>query len=298
MNANRTMGALGNIVASRIAREFRIGGPSFTLSSEENSGLRALETAVRLLRTGQLDRALVGAVDLAGDPRAVLGQHAVQPFSASGSGRPFDRQADGGIVGEGASAVVLKRLTDAERDGDRIYAVIRGIGSSSNNGYTQALERAYADARITPATIDYLEASAAGNSQQDRNEASALSAFFTSDGSQPRSCAVSSVKGDIGHSGAASGLASFVRGCLALHHEIIPACRGIEAPCDGFPEAGKLFLPRASRYWLRNRADGPRRAGISSCSVDGSCSHVVLEGWDNTAGTDRPGTDCPAGDRR
>jgi PfaB family protein len=281
LNANRTMGALGNIVASRIAREFRIGGPSFTLSSEENSGLRALETAVRLLRTRQLDRALVGAVDLAGDPRAVLGQHAVQPFSASGNGRPFDRQADGSTVGEGASAVVLKRLADAERDGDRVYAVIRGIGTSSNNGYTQALERAYADARIAPATIDYLEGSAAGNNQQDRNEASALTAFFTSDGSQPRSCAVSSVKGDIGHSGAASGLASFVRGCLALHHEIIPACRGIEVPCDGFPEVGKLFLPRASRYWLRNRFDGPRRAGISSCSVDGSSSHVVLEGWDN-----------------
>ncbi len=98
LNANRTMGALGNIVASRIAREFRIGGPSFTLSSEENSGLRALETAVRLLRTRQLDRALVGAVDLAGDPRAVLGQHAVQPFSASGKRkavRPAGRRRDG-----------------------------------------------------------------------------------------------------------------------------------------------------------------------------------------------------------
>ncbi len=295
LNANRTMGALGNIVASRIAREFRIGGPSFTLSSEENSGLHALETAVRMLRTGQLDRALVGAVDLAGDPRAVLGQHALLPFSISGNGRPFDRQADGGTVGEGASAVVLKRLTDAERDGDRIYAVIRGIGTSSNNGYTQALERAYADARIAPATIDYLEASASGHSQQDRNEASALSAFFTSDGSQSRSCAVSSVKGDIGHSGAASGLASFVRGCLALHHEIIPSCRGIEAPCDGFPEAGKLYLPRASRYWLRNRSDGPRRAGVSSCSVDGSSSHVVLEAWDGTSGKDDRGLTAPLG---
>jgi len=283
LNANRTMGALGNIVASRIAREFRIGGPSFTLSSEENSGLRALETAVRLLQGGQLDRALVGAVDLAGDPRAVLGQHARQPFSASGSTAPFDRQADGALVGEGASAVVLKRLADARRDGDRIYAVIRGIGTSSDNNYSRALERAYADARLDPATIDYLEASASGNSDQDRSEAATLSAFFSSEGSQARSCAVSSVKGDIGHSGAASGLASFVRGCLALHHEIIPACRGVESPCDGFPDSGPLFLPRSSRYWLRNRSDGPRRAGISSCSVDGSCSHVVLEGWDNHA---------------
>jgi len=281
LNANRTMGALGNIVASRIAREFRIGGPSFTLSSEENSGMRALESAVRLLQNGQLDRALVGAVDLAGDPRAVLGQHARQPFSASGSAAPFDRQSDGGLVGEGAGAVVLKRLADAERDGDRIYAVIRGIGSSSDNSYSLALERAYADAQLPPASIDFLEASASGSCTSDRDEALSLSAFFGA--ATARSRAVSSVKGDIGHSGAASGLASFVRGCLALHHQIIPACRGVETPCDGFPENGPLFLPRASRYWLRNRDDGPRRAGISSCSVDGSCSHVVLEGRDKVA---------------
>jgi PfaB family protein len=280
LNANRTMGALGNIVASRIAREFRIGGPGFTLSSEENSGLRALQAAVRMLQTGQLERALVGAVDLAGDPRAVLGRHALQPFSTSGCALPFDEHADGAVVGEGAVAVVLKRLTDAQRDGDRIYALIRGIGSSSNNSYSLALERAYDDARINPATVDYLEASASGTADEDRMEAAALSAFFASDGSQPRSCAVSSVKGDIGHSGAASGLASFVRGCLALHREMIPACRGVETPVSAFPETGRLFLPRASRYWLRNRDDGPRRAGVSSCSVDGSCSHIVLEEWE------------------
>jgi PfaB family protein len=297
LNANRTMGALGNIVASRIAREFRIGGPSFTLSSEENSGIRALETAVRLLQSGQLDRALVGAVDLAGDPRAVLGHNAVRPFSANGLALPFDERADGAVVGEGASAVVLKRLSDAERDGDRVYAVIRGIGTSSGNRYRLSLERAYADAQIPPATIDFLEASASGDAFADRDEAAALSAFFsTSTGHAPaRSCAVSSVKTDIGHSGAASGLASFVRTCLALHHEIIPACRGIETPVSAFSEAGPFFLPRSSRYWLRNRDDGPRRAGISSCSIDGSCSHVVLEGWDGNADLNEMELSAPLG---
>ena len=120
------MGALGNIVASRIAREFRCGGPSFTLSSEESSGIRALATAVRLLQQGEIDRAVVGAVDLAGDLRAVLGQHADRPFSPSGAARPLTADADGTIIGEGAAAVVLKRLEDARADGDRIYAVIRG----------------------------------------------------------------------------------------------------------------------------------------------------------------------------
>src|SRR6185369_3052888 len=105
LTANRTMGALGNIVASRIAREFRCGGPSFTLSSEESSGIRSLAAAVRLLQSGEIDRAVAGAVDLAGDLRAVLGRHSGRPMSASGSARPFDKSADGGIVGEGAAAV-------------------------------------------------------------------------------------------------------------------------------------------------------------------------------------------------
>ncbi|MBK5276581.1 MAG: acyltransferase domain-containing protein [Desulfuromonadales bacterium] len=302
LTANRTMGALGSVVASRIAREFRIGGPSFTLSSEECSGTRALETAVRQLQSGELDRALVGAVDLAGDLRAVLGQHALRPFSASGSCLPFDARADGGSVGEGASAVVLKRLADAERDEDRIYAVIRGIGTTSGESdapggsiYRQALERAYIDAGVDPGTIDFLETSADGVPTQDRREAGALAAFFNTAGAVERSCAIGSVKADIGHSGAASGLASVIRGCLALHHAIIPACRGIETPCPELAVSGRLFLPHTSRYWLRNRSDGPRRAGVSVRGIDGSCSHIVLEGYENAAPADSPEPLSPLG---
>ncbi|WP_246545395.1 type I polyketide synthase [Pelotalea chapellei] len=283
LTANRTMGALGSVVASRIAREYQIGGPSFTLSSEESSGVRALETAVHLLRNRELDKALVGAVDLAGDLRAMLGQHALLPFSATGRCLPFDQRADGTIAGEGATAFVLKRLEDAERDNDRIYAVIRGIGSSNGETrgsapYLHALERAYAEAGIDPAQIDYLETGACGNPEADRQEAVILSQFFGAANRGERSCAVGSVKGDIGHTGAVSGLASLARTCLALHQEIIPGCRGIEEPLREL--SGPLFVPSASRYWLLNRADGPRRAGVSVCGVDGSCSHVVMEGWE------------------
>ncbi|MBT0664300.1 type I polyketide synthase [Geobacter pelophilus] len=287
LTANRTMGALGSVVASRIAREFRVGGPSFTISSEENSGIKALETAVRLLQKGETDRALVGAVDMAGDIRAVLGHHAVRPLSRSGRGVPFDAQADGSLIGEGAAAVVLKRLEDAERDGDRIYAVIRGIGSSSgttllpgSDAYCRAVEMAYRDAGAG-SSVDYLEAAASGHPAEDRMEAKALAALFAkTKGTTPRRCSISSVKGDIGHCGAASGLASFVRGCLALYQEIIPGCRGIEAPAAELSAIQQLTLPDSPRYWLRNRADGPRRAGISSFSIDGSCSHLILEGWE------------------
>ena len=289
LSANRTMGALGSVVASRIAREFRIGGPSFTISSEEGSGIRALEAAVRQLQNRELDRALVGAVDLAGDLRAVLGQHALHPYSRSGNGKPFDAAADGAVVGEGACAVVLKRLEDAERDGDRIYAVIRGIGTASGDTaaggdavYRHALEKAYTDAGVAPNTVGFVEASADGTPESDRAEAAALASYFAANDSPARSCAVSSIKGDIGHSGAASGLASLVRGCLALYHEIIPGCRGLEEPVPVLVENSPLHFPRSSRYWLRNRADGPRRAGVSVRGVDGSCSHVVLEGWDTS----------------
>ena len=256
LTANRTMGALGSIVASRIAREFRIGGPSFTLSSEESSGMRALETAVRLLQTGEIDRAVVGAVDLAGDLRAVLGHHAARPLSRSGHARPFDEAADGSIVGEGAAAVVLKRLEDAERDGDRIYAVIKGIGNAGGATVVSrpcripsALDRAYGEAGVDPATIGYVEAHGSGHPPEDRMEAAALAGFFApraDDSAAPaRSCAVSSVAADIGHCGAASGLASLVRGCLALYQEIIPSCRSGDNPLPELSERSSLSAAHA-----------------------------------------------------
>ncbi len=280
LNANRTMGSLGNIVASRIAREFKIGGPSFTLSSEENSGIRALETAVRMLQQHELDQAVVGAVDLAGDLRAVLGRHAVHPFSATGQCRPFDCAADGTTIGEGACAFVLKRLSDAKADANRIYAVIRGIGSSNGdlkNAYSHALQRAYQDSDIAPATVSLLEATADASPEQDRLEAEELTRFFADTGAD--ATVVGSVKGAIGHTGAVSGLASLLRGCLALYQEIIPPSSGTETACPELTN-GPLQLVTTPRYWLRNREDGPRRAGVSVCGSDGSCSHVVLEGWD------------------
>ncbi|HIJ95566.1 MAG TPA: type I polyketide synthase [Desulfuromonadales bacterium] len=302
LNANRTMGALGSVVASRIAREFRIGGPSFTISSEESSGIRALEVAVRQLQNRELDRALVGAVDLAGDLRAVLGQHALHPYSHSGSSAPFDETADGALIGEGACAVVLKRLEDAERDGDRVYAVIRGIGSASGDPvaagqktYLHALDKAYADAGVPRESVGLIEASADGTPEADAHEAAALASWFASDNAPARSCAVSSVKGDIGHSGAASGLASFVRGCLALYHEIIPGCRSLTSDAPALPQRSPLHFPRSSRYWLRNRSDGPRRAGVTVQSVDGSCSHVVLEGYDTVMSGDTADRCAPLG---
>ena len=264
LNADKTLGALGGIVASRVAREFRIGGPSFTVQSEESSGLRALEVAVRALQSESLDSALVGAVDLAGDLRAVLGSHAARPYSPTGSARPFDSDADGTIPGEGAAAVVLKRLDDAVRDGDRIYSVVRGVGGASAGGaddgvptaeaYAEAMRRAFKDAAIKPESISVLETHGSGTPTEDQIEREGIERFL--DG-KPEPWSLSTTKDRIGHAGAASGLAGFVKASLALDREVIAS--------------------REPRPWIRDRQSGPRRVAVSALGVDGNCVHALLE---------------------
>ncbi len=250
LTANRTMGALGGIVASRIAREFRIGGPSFTISSEECSGLRALQVGVRLLQQGELDRAIVGAVDLAGDARTVI--HSGTPSEA---------------FGEGAAAVILKRLDDAVRDGDRIYAVIRGLGGD--------LEQAFADAKLSAGTITLLDMSA-GCPDSARSDSSVadFSEFFP-----PHvPCALGSVQSAIGNAGAASGLAALVKASLCLHHERLPSSRDMANP--RMTTDSGWYRPLGPQFWLRNGADGPRRAAVSSFSAIGNQAHVILDEYD------------------
>lgn len=302
LNASRTLGALGGVVASRVAREFRLGGPSFTVSNEECSGLRAVETAVRLIQSGKVKQAVVGAVDLTGDVRAVLSTHAVRPYSAAGMLRPFSTEADGSIPSDGAAAVILKPLQAAITSGDNIYAVIKGIGSAtggdpsaqipSKECYTAALKSAYNEAGAGLDGIDMIEAHGSGLRGEDRMELSALFDFFkdvrgVSENNKSAGndrCAIGSVKADIGHAGAAAGLASFVKTALCLNREIIPAIRNLGCLDDEVACAkNRFYFPRDPRYWLRNKVDGPRRAGISAFSVDGNSAHVVLEGYEPDA---------------
>ncbi len=286
LTADRTLGALGGIVASRIAREFHIGGPSHAICSEDTSGLRALDVAARALARGELDLALAGAVDLAGDLRSLLATDAVRPYSRRGAARPFDAGADGPVPGEGAACVVLKRLSDAVRDGDRIYAVVLGVGAAQANttglhapasdAYAQALGRAYAQAGVAPATVQLVEAHASASPQDDAAEAPALAAFF---GGEERAlaCNISSAKADVGHTGAASGMISLIKASLCLYHEVIPGLRNRREPRNDLAALRQLRLPRSSRHWVRNRAEGPRRAGVSAMGAEGGCMHVVLE---------------------
>ncbi|MFP5504265.1 MAG: polyketide synthase, partial [Candidatus Sericytochromatia bacterium] len=284
LSANRTMGALGGMVASRLAREFRVGGPSFTLSAEEASGIRALEAASRALQRGELDSALVGAVDMPGDVRALLAGH--MPM-ASDAPRPFDPASGGTMPGEGAACVVLKRLDDALRDGDRVYAVISGIGAASEGGlelgaptadaYRRAARQAQSEAGCAPDAMTYLETHGSGDPRSDRAEAEAIAALFPAGAPQP--LALGSVKAAIGHTGAASGLAALVKTSLALYQEILPAAPALSAIQPALAgREDRFHMPSRAQYWLRDRDRGPRRAGVSVMSLGGTACHVVLEG--------------------
>lgn len=263
LSANRTMGGLGSVAASRVAREFRIGGPSFTVCSEETSSTRALELGVRALQRGELDAAVVGGVDLSGDVRALLSTNAVRPWGAL-------------VPAEGAVCLVLKRLEDARRDGDRVYAVVRGIGSSSSDGLASAMRRAYEEAGVDPSTVGYLELSAGGDPAEDKAEARAVAEVFGTAPS-PQRCALGSAKRQLGHAGWASGLVGVAKAALALYQEVLPPA-GLEEPAAELAGAsGRFHAPRRAQHWLRNRAEGPRRAAATAMSLDGTCAHVVLE---------------------
>ena len=290
LNANRVMGNLGGIVASRVAREFGIGGPSYVLSTEEGSGLAALEAAVRALQLGEIESALVGAVDLTADVRATVATDAGRPFSRGDAVRPFDRGADGTLLGEGAAAVLLKRRRDALRDGNRIYAAVRGVGSATGGGaadlvpsvaaYSDALVRAFADAGVKPSTVGFVECHGSGFATENRVEATALRGFFTAGATT-----LGSAKADVGHTGAAAGLVSLVKAALCLHHRILPPLRGTRRP---LPAIDGFAVPKEPRYWLRDADAGPRRAGVSSMSVTGACHHVVLEAVDTELSDPQP----------
>ncbi len=284
LTPTRTLGALGGVIASRIAREFRFGGPSYVVSNEAASGLKALEIGVRSLQQKETNAVLVGAVDLCGDVRSVITSNQIRPFTRSHKISPFDRSADGTLPGEGAVALVLKRLDRAIRDGDRIYSVIKGIGKAgrggvkthtpSKNAYILSLKRCFEDAGISPSSISFFETHGSGNPLEDRVESEALNEFFAG---RTATCAIGSVKPNIGHAGAASGLASLVKTSLCLYQEIIPPLNNFIKPGHQSWQTGAFHMPAFPQYWLRDRKDGPRRACTGAMTTDGNCMHIILE---------------------
>ncbi|KJS28359.1 MAG: hypothetical protein VR64_25005 [Desulfatitalea sp. BRH_c12] len=294
LTPSRTLGALGGIVASRIAREFRLGGPSFVVSEEEASGLRAVEIAMRMLRSRQTDAMLVGAVDLAGDERNLATLLARGDVSPSGMVRPFDHNADGTLPGEGAVALVLKRLEDAQADGDRIYAVIRGVGSARGNdapalpaAYRESLAHALDDARISADTVTLVETHGSAIVSEDAVEAEALTSFMRNAGGRApeHAVSISALKPLVGHTGATSGLASLAKTSLCLFHHLLPAMPHFDTAGQRQLQEGPFHFPRQTTYWAGNREEGARTAVVAAMTGDGNCMHAVLAQSDAAGST-------------
>jgi acyl transferase domain-containing protein/acyl carrier protein/NAD(P)-dependent dehydrogenase (short-subunit alcohol dehydrogenase family) len=283
---NSFPGLLGNVVAGRISKQFDLGGTNCVVDAACASSLSALHLASMELESGKADIVVTGGIDTFNDIFMYMCFSKTPALSPTGNAKPFDVSSDGTILGEGLGLVVLKRLADAERDGDRIYAVIRGVGSSSDGkgdaiyapssaGQKKALLAAYKNSGVTPESIGMVEAHGTGTKVGDAVEISALREVF-GEADTPW-CALGSVKSQIGHTKAAAGAAGLIKAALALHHKVIPPTIKVQKPQDGITSgATPFYIPTAKRPWLPRKGE-PRRAGVSAFGFGGSNFHVVLE---------------------
>lgn len=281
-------GILLNVVAGRVANRFDLGGVNFTVDAACASSLAAVYLATRELEAGTSDMVIVGGGDTVQNPFAFLCFSKTQALSPRGRCSPFDASADGIAISEGLAILVLKRLADAERDGDRVYAVIKGVGGSSDGrdksltaprpeGQALALERAYTQAGFSPATVELIEAHGTGTVVGDQAEVATLQQVLSTAGAMPHSCAIGSVKSMIGHTKSTAGAAGLAKIALALHHQVLPPTINVTQPNPRANFADSpLYVNTEARPWL-NSTDHPRRAGVSAFGFGGTNFHAVLE---------------------
>ncbi|WP_437279841.1 SDR family NAD(P)-dependent oxidoreductase [Sorangium sp. So ce375] len=288
-------GLLGNVVAGRIANRLDLGGTNCVTDAACASSLSAMSMAINELSLGQSDLVIAGGCDTMNDAFMYMCFSKTPALSRSGDCRPFSDKADGTLLGEGIGMVALKRLDDAERDGDRVYAVIRGIGSSSDGrsksvyapvpeGQAKALRRTYAAAGYGAETVELMEAHGTGTKAGDAAEFEGLRAMFDESGRADRQwCALGSVKSQIGHTKAAAGAAGLFKAIMALHHKVLPPTIKVDKPNPKLEiEKTPFYLNTEARPWIRP-GDHPRRASVSSFGFGGSNFHVALEEYTGPA---------------
>ena len=285
---NSFPGLLANVVAGRIANRFGLSGINCTVDAACAASLAALRTAVAELLDGRADTMITGGVDTENSIFIYMCFSKVGALSPSGQISPFSAAADGTLLGEGISMVALRRLSDAKRDGNRIYAVIKGLGSSSDGrsksiyapraeGQRIALDRAYADAECSPASVELFEAHATGTAVGDRTEIEALSGLLRDAGDETSYAGVGSVKSQIGHTKGAAGTASLMKLALGLYHKVLPGTINVDAPNPGIGSDSALYVNTATRPWIRDPQRPVRRAAVSAMGFGGTNFHVVLE---------------------
>jgi acyl transferase domain-containing protein/NADP-dependent 3-hydroxy acid dehydrogenase YdfG len=285
---NSFPGLLGNVVAGRIANKLDLGGTNCVVDAACASSLSAIHLASLELAAGRADVAVTGGVDTFNDIFMYMCFSKTPALSKSGDAKPFDADGDGTILGEGLGIVVLKRLADAERDGDRVYAVLKAIGTSSDGkgnavyapsvgGQVRALKNAFDLAGVSPATIELIEAHGTGTRVGDTVEATALTQVFREAKPDGTWCALGSVKSMIGHTKAAAGAAGLIKAALALYNKVLPPTIKVKNPVEPLePGKSPLYVNAERRPWLPH-PDHPRRAGMSAFGFGGSNFHAVLE---------------------
>ncbi|MGB7445286.1 MAG: beta-ketoacyl synthase N-terminal-like domain-containing protein, partial [Coleofasciculaceae cyanobacterium] len=288
-NENAFPGLLANIISGRITNRLDFGGTNCVIDAACASSLAALKMAISELLEGQCEMMLTGGVDVDNSQFTYLCFSKTPALSLKQQTRPFDVESDGMMLGEGIGMLVLKRLSDAKRDGDKIYSVIKGIGTSSDGKYksiyaprpegqVKALKRAYQEAGFSPTTVGLIEAHGTGTAAGDPAEFKALATVFSEDNPQKQHVAIGSVKSQIGHTKAAAGSASLIKAALALHHKVLPPTINVNKPNPKLEiEKSPFYVNTETRPWIRGEGEAPRRAGVSSFGFGGTNYHIVLE---------------------
>ncbi len=286
---NSFPGMLGNVVAGRVANRFDLGGINCVLDAACAGSLAAIKMAVSELLEFRSETMLTGGICCDNSITMYMSFSKTPAFTTNETTQPFDINSKGMMVGEGLGMIALKRLADAERDNNKIYAVIKGIGSSSDGkfksiyaprpaGQTKAYRQAYEDAGFPAETVGLIEAHGTGTGAGDLAEFTGLAEFFAEDSDLKQHIALGSVKSQIGHTKAAAGTAGFIKAALALHHKVLPATINVSKPNPKFNvDSTPFYINTETRPWLP-RPDGiPRRAGVSAFGFGGTNFHFVLE---------------------
>lgn len=291
---NSFPGLLGNVVAGRIAQRLNLGGTNTVVDAACASSLSSIHLAAMELITGRADMMITGGVDTFNDIFMYMCFSKTPALSATGHARPFSNDSDGTVLGEGVGTVILKRLADAERDGDKIYAVLKGIGTSSDGkgqaiyapsakGQMKALRRAYELAGVTPADIDLVEGHGTGTKVGDAVELSALAEVYKEsmkEGQEPW-VTLGSVKSQIGHAKAAAGVAGVIKAVMALYYKVLPPTIKINQP-QSYLLNSPFFLSSQARPWIKSNGE-KRRAAVSAFGFGGSNFHCVVEEYSSEA---------------
>lgn len=285
-------GFLGNVACGRIASYFDLGGTSYMVDAACASSLAAIKAAIGELNSGSCDAVLTGGVNLENSAFSFVCFSKTPALSKSNLSRPFDRDSDGIMLGDGVGMLVLKRLEDAELDGDNIYAVIKSLEASSDGkaksifapryeGQVKALKRAYARAGLTPADIQLVEAHGTGTATGDNTELKSLRMVFDEHRVAAKSVAIGSIKSQIGHTRSAAGAASMIKATLALHHKVLPPTINVTQPGEMLSgDNGPFYVNNEPRPWLRPLNAAPRRAALSAFGFGGTNFHAILEEYE------------------